>query len=43
LRNIGLDEKIILKWVIKKYNVKMWIGFMWLSIAASERFLRIRH
>jgi hypothetical protein len=37
LGNIGLGEKIILKWVIKKYDAKMWVGFMWLRIEFSRR------
>jgi hypothetical protein len=39
LRKLGEDDKIILKEVLKKYSVRMWIGFGWLSVGFSSRFL----
>jgi hypothetical protein len=29
LGNIGVDGNIILKYILKKYGVKLWAGFMW--------------
>jgi hypothetical protein len=29
--HLGEDERIILKWVLKKLGVRVYIGFIWLS------------
>jgi hypothetical protein len=35
LENLGVDWKIIFKWVLWKYDVKVWNGFIWLRIGIS--------
>jgi hypothetical protein len=30
MEDIGIDGKKILKWILGKYGVKVWIGFIWL-------------
>jgi hypothetical protein len=37
LGGIGMDVKVILKWILNKFGVGMWTGFMWLRI---DRVLR---
>jgi hypothetical protein len=32
LGDLGVDEKIILKWILKKYGWGIWTGFIWLGI-----------
>jgi hypothetical protein len=39
LGNRGLDGRIILKWILKKYNVKTWTGIMCVRIGISGGFL----
>jgi len=38
LRDLGVD-RIILKWVIKKYGTRMWIGFIRVRTASSSGLL----
>jgi len=35
LEDFGMAEKVILNWIIKKYGVRMLIGFRWLWIGWS--------
>jgi hypothetical protein len=38
--NIGTDVKRILKWILKKrWNMRLWTGFMWLRIGTSDGLL----
>jgi hypothetical protein len=37
LGDLGIYGKIIIKWILRKYGVRVWTGFMWLS----GSFLRI--
>jgi hypothetical protein len=30
--DLGVDRRIILEWILGKYDGKVWIGFMWLRI-----------
>jgi hypothetical protein len=39
LENMGTDGRKILEWVLKKYCVKVWIGFICLSIRTSDGLL----
>jgi len=31
LKDLGVDGKIILKWIFKKWDGATWTGLMWLS------------
>jgi hypothetical protein len=37
--DVGLDGKIIVIWILKKYSVGLWIGLNWLIIQLSGRLL----
>jgi hypothetical protein len=37
---LGIDWRIILKWILKKKDVKMWIGFIWHRTGYNGWFLR---
>jgi hypothetical protein len=32
LEDVGVDCKIILEWILGKYDGRLWIGFIWLRI-----------
>jgi hypothetical protein len=32
LEDIGVDERIILEWILEKQDGKVWTGFIWLRI-----------
>jgi hypothetical protein len=32
LEDLGVDGRIIFKWILEKYEWRMWIGFNWLVI-----------
>lgn len=36
LEHIRVDEKIILKWILKDQVGKVWTGFIWLRIRTSN-------
>ena len=40
LEDLSLDEWIILKWTLKSYAVREWIGLMWLMIWPNGSLLR---
>ena len=35
LEDPGVDESIILRWVFRKWNVKVWTGSTWLRIGTG--------
>jgi hypothetical protein len=35
LENPGVDEKIILKWIFKKWDWEAWTGLIWLEIGTG--------
>jgi hypothetical protein len=39
LGKIGVDGRIILKWILEKYAGKLWTGFFWLRIGSSNGLL----
>jgi hypothetical protein len=36
LMNIRRDRRIILKWILEKYGLKLWAEFIWLRTGPSE-------
>jgi hypothetical protein len=38
-RDIGVDRRIILQWILRRQGLKMWTGLIWLKIGSSGRFL----
>jgi hypothetical protein len=39
LQELGVDRRIILKWIIKKWAGRAWTGLVWLRIGAIDRLL----
>jgi len=37
LKDLGVDGKIILEWILYKYGGEVWTGFMWCKIGISGR------
>ena len=35
LQDLGVDGRIILKWIITKWDVEAWAGFIWLGIGTG--------
>jgi hypothetical protein len=36
MENIGTDDRIILRWILKKQSVRVWTGFIWLHLTQSN-------
>jgi hypothetical protein len=36
LEDIGVEERIILKWIFKMWNRETWTGLIWLRIGTGE-------
>jgi hypothetical protein len=32
---LGIDERIILEWILGKWREKVWAGFIWLRIGTN--------
>jgi hypothetical protein len=39
LEDVGVDGRIILKWIWEKYGENMWTGFIWLRRGTSGGLL----
>jgi hypothetical protein len=39
LGELGVDGRIILKLILKNYDVRMWTRFVWFRIESSSRLL----
>jgi hypothetical protein len=39
LRNLGITGKIILKWILGKLGLRMWIVFIWFRTGTGCMFL----
>jgi hypothetical protein len=37
--DLGVDGRIILKWILGRWGGKVWTGFIWLSIGTSGGLL----
>jgi hypothetical protein len=35
----SVEDRVILKWILKKLGVRLWIGFIWLKIPSSGELL----
>jgi hypothetical protein len=35
LKDLCVDGRIVLKWILQKYDRIAWTGFIWISIATS--------
>jgi hypothetical protein len=39
--DLGVDGRIVLKWILGKYGWRVWIGFVWLRIGTSGKISNI--
>ena len=39
MENLGLDEEVMLQYMLQKYDVKAWSEFIWLRIGTDDRLL----
>jgi hypothetical protein len=42
LEDPGVDGRIVLIWIIRKWDVRAWTGLIWLRIRKSVGHLRMR-
>jgi len=38
MEDVGVDGKIIIKWILKKWEKETWTGLLWLSIRTGGRY-----
>jgi hypothetical protein len=38
----GVDGRIMLRWIFRKWGVWVWIGSIWLRIGTGGGYLRLR-
>jgi hypothetical protein len=38
----GVEERIILRWILRKWDAAVWTGLNWLRIGTGGRHLRMR-
>jgi hypothetical protein len=38
MEEAGIDGRIILKWILRKYGMKISTGLIWFIISLSDRF-----
>jgi len=42
LEDPGIDERIILRWIFRKWDVEAWTGSIWLRIGTGGGHLQMR-
>jgi hypothetical protein len=35
MEDLGVDEIVILKWILRKEGVRLWTGFIWLRMGTG--------